>query len=341
MKKRFSKLSILSICIILVFGLSSCGNKQSLNETKDTTNNTAENAEIKYPTKPIKFIVPWSAGGSSDTMSRAMSSLAEKYFEQPLVVVNRDGAGGTIATTEVKGAEPDGYTVMLSAVGVFTSQPKMREVMYSLDDFEPIIGLSYEPIVLAVNADSDIKNFEDVVNYAKNNTIKYGHSGTGSLLHLAQAALFDKAGIKSEGIPFDGAAPSITALLGKQIDIIATHPGILAPHVESGKIKILGIFSPERFETIEDVPTFKEMGYDIDFSVWKFLLVPKGIDESVKNKLTEQFGKLLNDPEFSKFAESIDLTLDLLSPEEVKEKLENEIKATGEIIDKLELAPNK
>jgi len=244
-------------------------------------------SNVKYPIKPIKFICPWAAGGSSDTTLRAFASIAKDYFGQPLVVVNRAGAGGTIATTEVKGAKPDGYTIMLDAVGVFTTQPKTREVSYSLDDFQTVIGLSYEPIVLAVHSNSGYKSLDDLKSAKKN--IKYGSSGTGSLPHLAQAAFFKKAGIEATNIPYKGGAPAITALLGRHVDTVAAHPGELLPYVRSGDLLMLGVFSPERYNLIPDVPTFKEQGYDLDFSVWKFILTPKGVDPEIVKILHDKF----------------------------------------------------
>ncbi|MBA7587544.1 hypothetical protein ES708_29574 [subsurface metagenome] len=293
-------------------------------------------SNVKYPIKPIKIIGPWAAGGSSDTLLRIFASIAEDYFGQPLVVVNRTGAGGTIATTEVKGAKPDGYTIMLNAVGVFTTQPKMRDVSYSLDDFETVIGLSYEPIVLTVHSNSNYKSLDDLKNAKKN--IKYGSSGTGSLPHLSQAAFFGKAGIESTHIPYKGGAPAITALLGRHIDIIAAHPGELLPYVRSGDLLMLNIFSPERYYLIPDVPTFKEQGYDLDFSVWKFILTPKGVDPEIVKILHDKFYAMMQDSRFIEFAKKIDIKMNPISGKEVREKLTKQIKTTGETIDVLGLA---
>ena len=299
MKKTF--LFLLMMALVLSIGLTGCGEEGEPAPAE---------GEIAYPEKPITFIVPWSAGGSSDQMARALSSIAEKHLGQPLIVVNRDGAGGTIATTEVKGAPANGYTIMLNAVGVFTAQPFMREVDYSLDDFEAIIGLSYEPIAVVVPADSDIYTADDLKAKGK---VKYASSGTGGLPHLAQAGLYGASELEADHIPEKGGAGAITALLGGHVDVIAAHPGELIPHVENGTFRFVGIFSPERFHLIPDVPTFKEMGYDLDFSVWKFILIPDGTPEEVQEVLKEKFRDMMQDPEIIKFAENTNLTLSPIS----------------------------
>ncbi len=315
--------------LILSVGLTGC------NEGEEAESTPPEEGPA-YPEKPITFIVPWSAGGSSDQMARALSSIAEKHLGQPLIVVNRDGAGGTIATTEVKGADPDGYTIMLNAVGVFTAQPFMREVDYTLEDFEAIIGLSYEPIAVVVPADSDIYTADDL---KAKGSVKYASSGTGGLPHLSQAGLYGALGIEADHIPEKGGAGAITALLGGHVDIIAAHPGELIPHVENGTFRFIGIFSPERFDLIPDVPTFKEMGYDLDFSVWKFILVPDGTPEEVQEVLKEKFGAMMQDPEIIKFAENTNLTLSPIPAETVIEKLTNETTETKTVIERLGLTP--
>lgn len=210
-------------------------------------------------------------------MARVFAVLAGKYLGQPLVIVNRVGAGGTIATTEVKAAKHDGYTIMLNAVGVFTCQPKMRKVSYGLDDFETVIGLSYEPIVLTTNANPNYKSLD----YLKNSKeiIKYDSSGTGDLPHLSQAAFFRKAGIETTHTPYDAGEhlQLYSDMLGQKVGVVAVHPGELIPYVKSGELLLLNIFSSERFDLIPDVPTFKEQGCGLDFSVWKFILVPKAL----------------------------------------------------------------
>ncbi|MGD9156124.1 MAG: tripartite tricarboxylate transporter substrate binding protein, partial [Bacillota bacterium] len=259
---------------------------------------------------------------------------------QPLVVVNRNGAGGTIATSETKVARADGYTLLLDAVGVFTTQPKMRDVSYKLDDFKAIIGLSYEPIVLAVNPNSKFKSFEDLEKAQK--AIKYGGNAVGSLPHIGGMDLFAKAKIKADHVPFSGGnTGGLVALLGEHVDVAPAHPSEIIPHIKNGSLKAIGILSPERYYMLKDVPTFKEQGYDVDYSVWKFILVPKGVDPRIVKYLNDKFGEMMKDPKFVKFSKNNNLDMNPISGEKVMKKLKKEIIVTGKMMEKLGLTKKK
>ena len=328
MKKKRLILSIV-MAVLSAMVLSAAGKK----EAKD---------ELKFPTKPLKVLLPWAAGGSSDVMLRAMSELSPKYFGQPMVIINRDGAGGTIGTAEFVKTDPDGYNILMLAIGVFTTQPFMRDVQYKLDDFEGIIGLFYEPIILAVHKDSPYNSIEDLVADAKKTgkTFKYGSSGTGSLPHLSQAAFFSMAGIKADVVAFDGGGPTITAILGKHVDAGAAHPTEILPFVQDGQLKMLGIFSSERDPrpALKDVPTFKEKGFDINMAVWKFLLVPKGTPQAIKDRLYEGFLKIVKDEKFAKFAETAGLIMNPYTGDEVMKRVREETEFTHGVLKQLGLA---
>ncbi|MDX9957194.1 MAG: tripartite tricarboxylate transporter substrate binding protein [Clostridia bacterium] len=300
--------------------------------------------QVKFPTKPLRVLLPWAAGGSSDIMLRALAELSPKYFGQPMIVVNRDGAGGTIGAAEFVSADPDGHNLMMLAIGVFTTQPFMRDVQYKLDDFEGIIGLSYEPIIFAVNKDSPYNSIEELVADAKKTgkAFKYGSSGSGSLPHLSQAAFFGMAGIKADVVAFAGGNPTITALLGGHIDVAAAHPTEILPFAQDGQLKMLGIFSSERDPrpALKDVPSFKEKGYDINMAVWKFLLVPKGTPKEIKDQLHEGFLQIVKDEKFAKFAETAGLIMNPYSGDELIERIRAEAEFTHGVLKQLGLAKN-
>lgn len=337
MNKSLTILFILIISVALI--LSGCSSGKQPSGNGEAT--VSETTESKFPEKPIEFIVPWSPGGSSDTMARALSEVAKDHLGQPLVVVNRDGAGGTIATTEFTKAKPDGYTVLMNAVGVFTTQPFMRDVKYSIDDFKGVIGLSYEPIFLAVNSDSPWESIEDLVEDFKKSdkAVKYAHSGNGALTHLAQAALYSQAGIKSESVPFDSNNTALTNLLGKHVDVAVGHNTEVLPHVQEGKIRLLGVFSSERDERpgFNNIPTFKEQGYDIDMSVWKFILVPKDTPQEIIDKLYEGFYNMIQDPRYVRFCETAKLAMNPIKGEEVIQRLKEEREFTYYVLKDLGL----
>ena len=295
----------------------------------------AEGGAAGYPKQPINMIVPVAAGGSSDTMARAMSTVAEQYLGEPLIIENKEGAGGTVATTEFMADKPDGYNLMLAHAAIFTSQPKMQNVAYSADDFEGVIGLSVQPVVLVVGKDSPYQTFEDLAD--SGDEITFAGNSVGSIPHIGTMDLFSQAGVKATHIPFNGAAAGITAMLGGQVDAAACHPDEVVSYVDSGDVRILGVMTPERFASIPDVPTFQEMGYDVDYSVWKSILVPKGTDPEIKQYLYDAFSKLLEDLDVKTYFENAGIELQVMTGEEVDEKLRSEVDAYSEVIDSLGL----
>lgn len=318
MRKKLVSL-ILILMILVTYGCSESNNKSDSTE---------------FPKGPITITVPWAAGGTSDGQIRAIAEIGqhEDYFGVPINVVNRDGAGGTIATTEFKTASADGYNICLEAIGVFTTQPFMRDVNYKFEDFKPIIGTTLEPIVMVASKSSGFTSVEDLKN--ANRSISYGFSGSGSLVQLAQQKFFEDAGIESDAIPFDGGAPTITALLGGHIDTGAAHPGEIQQYLDSGDLVPIGIFSPNRDERDEfkDIPTFLENGYDIDMSVWKFLIVPKDTPDEIAQKLTEILDRIMQDQKFVDYCAANSLIITRYKPDVIKQKVQEEAEINRQLL---------
>ncbi|MFU0832514.1 MAG: Tripartite tricarboxylate transporter substrate binding protein [Oscillospiraceae bacterium] len=340
------KLLSLILCAGLMLTTAACSNSASSTSSatssessaqaeSSASDNASDQKPDNFPEKPITFIVPWAAGGTSDGQVRVIANLGQKYFGVPCTVVNRDGAGGTIATTEFVNTKADGYTICLEACGVFTTQPFIKDnIKYSIDDFKPLIGTTIEPIIMVASKASGIKSLDDLKN--KGRVISYGFSGAGSLPQLSQQRFFEMAGIESSGVPFGGGAPTMTALLGAHIDVAAAHPGEVAQYLESGDVVPLGIFSPERDprENLKDIPTFKEQGFDIDMSVWKFLMVPKDTPDDIANYLTNTLAEIEKDPEFMKFCENNNLIVSGYQPDEITTKIKNEAAINKELLNK-------
>jgi len=337
------KLLSLLLCAGLLLSTAACSNSTSSGSASSGSSAQAGSSAgtasaqkpANFPKKPITFIVPWSAGGTSDGQVRALASLGQKYFGTACSVINRDGAGGTIATTEFINTKADGYTVCLEACGVFTTQPFIKkDIKYSMDNFKPVIGTTVEPIIMVASKASGIKSLDDLKK--KGGTISYGFSGAGSLLQLSQQKFFETSGIKSSPVPFDGSAPTITALLGAHIDVAAAHPGEIAQYIKSGEVVPLGIFSPERDsrEDLKNIPTFKEQSYDIDMSVWKFLMVPKDTPDDIANYLTDTLTKMEKDPEFTKYCENNKLAISGYKPDEIVTKIKDEAAVNKDLLKK-------
>lgn len=330
MKRNRLMVATLVVALIVAL-LSGCA------EPKPTSTNGKDTSkpQVKFPEHEVTMVVPWAAGGSADTLARLVSKYAEKYLGKPIVVTNRDGAGGTIATTEVAKAKPDGYTLIFEAVGIYTTQPHVKNVNYKLSDFDGIIGLSRAPILVAARADAPWKNMKELIDDYKSSgkELKYGHPGAGGLPHLAQLDLYRKAGIKAAAVPFNGGAQLLPALLGGNVDVIFGHPSELLPHVKAGKVRLLGVFSGARQSEVPDVPTMKEqVGYETVWEVYQFLMAPKGLPAEVKAKLEDAFKKTMDDPEFKKAMETAQITPLYLSGDELVKRLEKDYTVMGKVI---------
>lgn len=294
-----------------------------------------EPEELEYPTRPIRFVVPWAPGGSSDAIARVFSSIAPEYLGVDLEVVNRDGAGGTIATTEVRGARPDGYTIQLNAIGVMATQPALRDVPYNIDDFDYVTGLSYEPIVMLTHTNSPFETFDDLKDAGR--TIMMGANAPGSLPYIAAVDIMHQAGIDAEPVPMTGGGPSLTALLGEHVDIAMVHPNEAVEHVENGDLRFIGIASRERNVMFPDIITFKEMGIDVEYSVWKWIQTPTGVDPEILAFLEEKFAEMLQAPEMIEFAERTQLELLDLPGEEIRDMLHQQAADIGAAIEAIDI----
>jgi tripartite-type tricarboxylate transporter receptor subunit TctC len=287
----------------------------------------------KYPTRNIEFIVASAAGGGSDLLARALAR--EMKLSQPVVIVNRTGAGGTIGTTEAKNAKPDGHTILLGMVGPFETQPHLLDVQYTLDDFRYIAALTYEPIFLAVKADAPWNSVQELKSaFARGGgrTLKFGSSSPGSVPHLAQEVLYKALDISSSHVPFNGANPAVVALLGGHIEALSAHLGEINNHVSSGELKILGVYSPERFELVPNVPTIKEQGYDIDISAVKFVAVSSAVPDEIVDIIKKAVVEAKNSPAFKKFLRLNYSIPNDISETELKAQLKRESEMYGLVI---------
>lgn len=297
-----------------------------------------------YPSRPISFVVPFTPGGSSDLMARTLAPLLEERLKTPVNVVNRPGATATLATGQVARAAPDGYTIVIDPVGVFTLQPLLREVPYKLDDFRGLAGLSSQEIVLAVNSKSSWRSVADLVKDAKQNdrVIVYGSSGTVGFPHIVQAALLRKAGVKGRHVAFEGSAQAMTALLGGHIDMIAVHPPELIAQMKAGAVRPLGVASARRVPAVPEAPTLAEQGFDIgEFAVWNSVLTQAAVPDAVAKQLSDAFQWALKQPKWQETAEQLGFTIIALNGDEVMRRLRKESDQHGELVDGLGLRPKR
>lgn len=250
-----------------------------------------------FPSRPIKYICPWPAGGSTDAVIRAFAESVQKTLGQQIIVDNKPGAGGMLGAGELVKAAPDGYTLSQLPHGVFRI-PHMQKVAFdTLNDFTWIACLTGYTFGLVVPADGPVKSIADLVAYAKANPGKfnYGSTGTGTSPHLAVEEFAQRAGITLNHVPFKGNADNMQAILGGHTMAASDATG-WAPHVASGKLKLIATYGSKRTKRWPDVPTLDELGYktvsDSPFGVCG----PKGMDPAVVRTLHDAFKRTLDDP---------------------------------------------
>ena len=263
-----------------------------------------EPAAAEYPEEPITIVVPFSAGGGTDTTARTVARFLEPEIGGPVVVVNRPGASGEIGLTEVATAEPDGYTLgIINTPGIVTI-PIERETRFTVDSFDFIAGVVEDPATVNVLESSDIETIEDLIAAARERPgeITVGTQGVGSAGHISLLLLEQAADVTFRPIPFAGAAPASTALLSGDIEATTANLGEALTFREGNPWRILGVMSPVRSPMDEDLPTFAEAGYDIIGGSIRGIGGPSGMPEDVLEKLSAALDRVVANPEFQQVA---------------------------------------
>jgi len=273
-------------------------------------------AADSYPSRPVTLIVPWPAGGSTDTHLRKLSEIASRHLGQPIVVENKPGGGGMLGPgVMAKSAAPDGYTIAQLHVGAFR-QPFLQKVDWDpLRDFTYIIGVSGYTFGMVVKADSPFKTLDDVIAYARANPGKmsYSSTGTGTSPHLLVEQLASKAGVQFLHVPYKGSADSTQALMGGHVMVQSDSTG-WGKFVDQGAFRLLVTFGNQR--TRWGAPTAKELGYDVVSYSPYGLVGPKGMDPKVVKILHDAFKKAIDDPENAKVLQMLDQVYWYKSPDE-------------------------
>jgi tripartite-type tricarboxylate transporter receptor subunit TctC len=254
-------------------------------------------ADENYPNKPITLVVPWNAGGTTDSDARIWANFAKELLGQPILVVNKPGFSSIIGTTQVANSKPDGYTLLQGSAGSNVIAPLTQKTEYGLDSFEYVARFTAGPSGIVVDADSSWKTLDDLIRdaKAKPDTLTFSSIGVGSWTTLAMTNWEKQAGIKLRHIHYQGGAPAVTALLGKHVDVHFNFPQVFLPHVKAGKLRLL--VADEKFAGVNN-PTFHELGYKGSYSGWSGIVAPKGTSPAIVRKLGEVTAHLMKDPKF-------------------------------------------
>ena len=257
--------------------------------------------EAAFPERDITLVVPWAAGGGTDTLARTLVKNGKKYFGVNINVVNRVGGTGVVGMDSVVKARADGYTVGVITFNLSTYR-LLAQSDLSYRDFDLIALLNRSQAGLSVKADSQFKTLKDLVEYAKANpgVVTVGHSGPAGAWHLAAAAIAHNHGLKFTFVPFDGAAPTRTALVGGHISVCASGMDEVLQFYQTKQVRILAANSPTRHPAFPDVPTMAEAGFPIENPIfdWRGLGAPKGTPPDVLKVLREGFKNATEDPDY-------------------------------------------
>ena len=296
------------------------------------------NAEDVYPSRAIQIIVPFPPGGVSDLVARPFAAALEKAVKQPVVVVNKTGASGNVGIQGVAVAKPDGYT-LLASLSTISVTPEVDRIMnrppaFKLEDFAPIALLASDPQVLVVRKEAPWMAAADLVADAKKrpNQIKYSHGGIYAIMHLAMELFTHAAGIKLVQIPYPGGGPAMTALLGGHVEASTPGPQVVYPQVKAGALRALAVTGSKRLPGFPDVPTMKELGYDVDYYVWTGLFAPKAIPQDIMKVLREATRQAVNSVEFKTAIENMRTTVTYLDADEFQVFWEKEIKTLRQVV---------
>ncbi|TXK24969.1 tripartite tricarboxylate transporter substrate binding protein [Ottowia sp. GY511] len=293
-------------------------------------------AEANYPTKPVRIVVGFSAGGTTDIVARIMAKELTTALGQSFVVDNKPGAGSNIATDMVAAAPPDGYTLLFVAVTSAINQTLYPKVKFDLNrDFEAVALGAKVPNILVVNPSVPAKNVKEFIDWARANEgkISYASSGSGTSIHMAGEMFKVRTGLKTQHIPYKGSAPAVTDLIGNQVQFMFDNMPASWPHVQAGKLKALAVTTKTRSPSAPDLPTMEESGVKpFDVSSWFGLIAPKGTPKDIVDKLNKAMNAAFDKPEVKEAYAKLGAVAEKNTPQDFSKFIAAEVKNWAPIV---------
>lgn len=304
MLRKKSKLILLFVTLLVISMITGCGTDQQSQTDQSKGEDQISKESKDFPTESIEFVVPFAAGGNVDLSARIIGMGMEKSLGQKIVIVNKDGGGAIVGQQYAADAKPDGYT-MIALTSSYVSNIILKGTKYSVDSLEPIGMFTFDPEIMLVNADSDIQSIDDLIEKSKKSPLMHSTPGHSTSHHIAGLIFENLTGAKFEYIHTNGAAEQTVQIAGGHAEVGLSTYGGAASLIDQGKIRVLAVAADERLETLPDVPTFKELGYDFKYGAWRGIAVPKGTPQEVKDTLEEAFlGTMMSDTVIESFKKS-------------------------------------
>jgi tripartite-type tricarboxylate transporter receptor subunit TctC len=291
-----------------------------------------------YPNQPIRLIVPFAAGGPSDVLARAFSQKLGEDLGQPVIIDNKPGAGTNLAAEFVARSKPDGYTIFLMMVGTQAiNEALYKKLSYNtVKDFAPITLVASSSLMLVANPSVPVKNVNDLIAFAKANPgkVNFGSSGTGTPLHLGGELFNVQAGTDITHVPYKGAAPALTDVLGGQIQTAMIGTPAALPYVKSGKLTAIGVTSLKRSPNAPEVPAIAETLPNFEVELVYALVAPAGTPNAIIKRLNTQMGTILNNPEVKTQLASRGFDVQTSTPEQLGAYIKAEVTKWAPIVKK-------
>jgi tripartite-type tricarboxylate transporter receptor subunit TctC len=290
-----------------------------------------------YPSRPVQMIIPFPPGGNTDLMGRALQEEMRKALGQPVVVLNKGGAAGTIGLVELFRAEPDGYTIALSPNNPLTAQPFMQKHPFDMDSFRYICLTYYAPYVLIAGPQAPFKTFQEFLAFAKAKpeNLTYSHPGPGSQPHLGMLAVLNAIKVEALGVPFQGAGPMAQALLTGTVMAIAETPAV----AKASNLTVLAALTDERIPSLPDVPTMKELGYPAEGFTAGGLIVSKDAPPAAVAALEKACATATATPEYKAIIERLNATPRYMPGPEFRKLFEADAARNSEALKRAGLGP--
>ena len=288
-----------------------------------------------YPERPVRIVVGFPPGGSSDTVARVVAQHLSPLLGQPVVVENKPGAGGVIGSDTVAKAAPDGYTLLLATAGHSTAAAMMQKLPFdAVKDFAWITTVTTYPFAIATAADSPIRSLEDLVKRAKASPgkITYSSAGVGTSHHLLGEWLSSQAGIEMNHIPFKGGTSPLTEVLAGRVDVMIETMTLVLPHLKSGKLRGLAVTSPEPKDYLPDVPPASKTVPELVFQSWLGIAAPAGTPSTVVDSLNKNLRKVLAEPEVQQRLSALGGGAAPVTPDEMRRQVETEIERWKKLV---------
>lgn len=297
-------------------------------------------AQTLFPNRPIKLIVPQAPGGASDTMARLYADVVSKSIGQPVVVENKPGANGLLASSFVAKQPNDGYTMLLAGVSQLAFNPiTYKSLPYNPEkDFDGVALMVNTPFLLVAHPDTGVKNFNDLLRVAKDKpgALNFASAGKGNVTHLITELLAQRLGLSMTHVPYNGSAPGLQSVVAGQTQLMSDVFATSAPHAKAGRIVPLAVIGEKRQPALPDVPTIAELGLkDFPAPGWYALVAPAGTPRPIIDRLNAETQKFLTNPDVHARLTGMSLEPLLSKPERVKEKMQFEVQSFGPLIGKL------